>query len=128
MSDYIDFEDVQVDESEQADVSRTIKRISSLNAKAVMPDGSTMSRGQILSALGLNPGTSPTAWLTIVACGSNASALLSRDLQRVAASRLTAVSRVITGASTKPLSGIGGGFSSGGSLRDAPSNADGDEE
>jgi len=64
MSDYIDFEDVQVDESEQADVSRTIKRISSLNAKAVMPDGSTMSRGQILSALGLNPGTSPTAWLT----------------------------------------------------------------
>lgn len=45
------------------------------NAKAVLPDGKQVSRGEILSQLGLDPGTSPDAWLAIVACGSNASAL-----------------------------------------------------
>lgn len=45
------------------------------NARAVLPNGQALSRTQILERLGLNPNTPPDAWLAIVACGSNASAL-----------------------------------------------------
>lgn len=53
------------------------------NAKAVMPNGKEMSRADILSTLGLDPGTAPDAWLTIVACGSNASALTARSKEQL---------------------------------------------
>jgi hypothetical protein len=48
-------------------------------AKAVLPDGSTINREQILEKLGLDPSTRPDAWLTIIGCGSNASALKASD-------------------------------------------------
>lgn len=45
--------------------------------KLVMPDGSLKTRGEILRGLGLNPNTSPDAWLAGCGggCGSNAAAL-----------------------------------------------------
>lgn len=52
-------------------------------ATAVMPDGSQKDRKAILSQLGLDPNTSPEAWLTIVACGKNASALRQDQLRSV---------------------------------------------
>ncbi len=117
MSDCVDFEDPGFSEEEEADAVRSVSRIASLNAKAVMPDGRTLSRGEILATLGLNPSTSPTAWLTVIACGSNASALLPVDLQRVASRRLSAVSGVISrfGGGARA-----GGFAVGGTMRDAP--------
>lgn len=45
------------------------------SAKSVMTDGSILTRQQILKSLNLDPNTNPEAWLAIVACGSNASAL-----------------------------------------------------
>ena len=45
------------------------------NATAILPGNQELSRAQILSRLGLNPGTPPEAWLAVVSCGSNASAL-----------------------------------------------------
>jgi TAT (twin-arginine translocation) pathway signal sequence len=48
-------------------------------AKAVLPDGSIVDRAKILETLGLDPGTHPDAWLTIIGCGSNASALKPGD-------------------------------------------------
>lgn len=53
------------------------------NAKAVLPTGKTVDRGEILKTLGLNPNTAPDAWLTIVACGGNASALHPGDAQEL---------------------------------------------
>lgn len=50
------------------------------NAKALMPDGNLKSRADLMTQLGLNPGTSPDAWLSIIGCGVNAGALT--DLQR----------------------------------------------
>lgn len=50
-------------------------------AKAVLPSGKQLSRGEILSQLGLDPGTSPEAWLAIIVCGSNASALKPNQLR-----------------------------------------------
>jgi len=44
-------------------------------AKAVMPSGQQLDRKAILSQLGLNPNTPPDAWLAVIGCGSNASAL-----------------------------------------------------
>lgn len=52
-------------------------------AKAVMADGRTLDRAAVLSQLGLNPATPPDAWLTIVACGGNASALHPGDAQQL---------------------------------------------
>ncbi len=53
------------------------------NAKAVMADGKILDRAAILSQLGLNPATAPDAWLTVVACGGNASALHPGDAQQL---------------------------------------------
>ena len=52
-------------------------------AKAVMPDGRVRTRTELMRQLGLNPGTAPDAWLNIVGCGSNASALTSRQRQNL---------------------------------------------
>jgi len=53
------------------------------NAKAVMPDGQVLDRGAILSKLGLNPNVTPDAWLAIIGCGGNASALHTGDAQQL---------------------------------------------
>lgn len=52
-------------------------------AKAILPDGSLADRGAILTKLGLNPNTPRDAWLAIVNCGRNASALTSQQLDSV---------------------------------------------
>jgi len=52
-------------------------------AKAVLPDGATADRAAILKQLGLNPNIAPEAWLAIVACGSNASALDTQKLDEL---------------------------------------------
>jgi hypothetical protein len=49
------------------------------NAKAITSRGAKLSRAQILAQLGLDPKTPPEAWLAVVACGSNASALRVPD-------------------------------------------------
>ena len=53
------------------------------SAKAMLPSGKLADRRAILSQLGLNPGTSPDAWLAIIACGSNASALTDMSKQQL---------------------------------------------
>lgn len=50
-------------------------------AKAVLPNGDILDRAKVLSQLGLDPTTPPDAWLAIVACGSNASALRPEQLK-----------------------------------------------
>jgi len=97
MSDIIDFDALaeQQDADTQAELTRAVETIASLNASAVMPDGSTLGRAEILERLGLNPNTSPTAWLTAVVCGFNASALRPGDLQRVAATRISTAAQVL---------------------------------
>lgn len=50
-------------------------------AKAVLPNGSIADRSAVLKQLGLNPSAPPDAWLAVVACGANASALHPGDLQ-----------------------------------------------
>lgn len=116
MAETVDFESSggQEDAGAQADVAR----IASLNARAVMPDGRTLSRAEILQNLGLNPNTNPTAWLAIVACGSNASALRPGDLQRIAVDRVMSASRVLQGVQdvqdATATERAEGGFSAGG--------------
>jgi hypothetical protein len=51
--------------------------------KAVLPDGSALTREQLLTRLGLDPSTPPEAWITIVSCGSNAAALKRVDAERL---------------------------------------------
>lgn len=123
MTDSIDFDPPQTNEREQSDVTAAATRIASLNARAVMPNGKLMDRGEILATLGLNPNTAPTAWLNVIGCGSNASALLPGDLQRVTASRLAAVSNVLNQVSglTPEVgsSASASGFVSGGAMRDS---------
>jgi hypothetical protein len=51
------------------------------SAKSVMPNGSLLGRGELLSRLNLNPSTPPDAWLAIFGCGSNAGALDIRDVR-----------------------------------------------
>lgn len=53
------------------------------SAKAILPDGSLADRGAILTTLGLNPTTPPDAWLAIINCGSNASALTPQQLESI---------------------------------------------
>jgi hypothetical protein len=55
----------------EAKTSATAK----LNSRAVFADGNVLARADVLKRLNLNPNTPPEAWLAIVACGSNASAL-----------------------------------------------------
>ena len=56
-------------------------------AKAILPGNQEVSREQILSRLGLNPSTAPEAWLAVVGCGSNASALQLGEAQELLASK-----------------------------------------
>ena len=49
-------------------------------ARAMMPGGTPVDRAEILTRLGLNPNTPPDAWLAIVGCGVNASALSSQQI------------------------------------------------
>jgi hypothetical protein len=51
-------------------------------AKAVLPDGKTLDRKQILATLGLDSNTPADKWLTI-GCGVNASALKPADAKRL---------------------------------------------
>jgi hypothetical protein len=53
------------------------------NAKAVLPDGKAHTREELLTRLGLDPSTSPEAWIAITSCGSNASALKRPDAERL---------------------------------------------
>lgn len=106
-------EEEQQDPVAQQEVTAAIRTIASLNARAVMPDGKALSREEILSRLGLDPRTPPTAWLTIIGCISNASALLPGDLQRVAVTRVTNASTVLR--SVQQLGSAAQGFVSGGS-------------
>ncbi|MBI2016528.1 MAG: twin-arginine translocation signal domain-containing protein, partial [Candidatus Rokubacteria bacterium] len=50
--------------------------------KAFLPDGKLHTREELLTKLGLDPGTSPEAWITIT-CGSNAAALKLGDAERL---------------------------------------------
>src|SRR6266446_1358493 len=54
------------------------------NNTAVLPDGRKLTRAEILTKLNLDPKTPPDAWLAIVGCGSNASALNFTQAQRLA--------------------------------------------
>ena len=54
-------------------------------AKAVLPDATVVDRAEILRRLGLRPDVPPDAWLVIVNCGSNASALRPQQLREVVA-------------------------------------------
>lgn len=116
-NDIIDFEAPRSGSgaSEQSDVPAELSKIASLNARAVLPDGRTIGRSDILQSLGLNPNTSPTAWLAVIACGSNASALLPGDLQRVAANRVSNAAAILSNVQgLAGLGGVAGGFVSGG--------------
>jgi len=53
------------------------------SATALMSNGTHLDRPAILSKLGLDPHTPVDAWLAIVACGSNASALHNNDLRTI---------------------------------------------
>jgi len=55
------------------------KHIAPLNSVAVMPDGNKLSREEVLKKLNLDPNIAPDAWLAIIGCGSNASALRLDD-------------------------------------------------
>jgi TAT (twin-arginine translocation) pathway signal sequence len=50
--------------------------------KTVLPDGRKVDRKQVLDILGLDSNTPADAWLTIY-CSVNASALKTRDAQRL---------------------------------------------
>ncbi|WP_300542521.1 twin-arginine translocation signal domain-containing protein [Maricaulis sp.] len=67
------------------EVLRQMRRSDALpinrEARAVMPGGDLANREDILARLGLDPSTPPDAWLAIVACGSNASALRPHQLE-----------------------------------------------
>jgi hypothetical protein len=111
-------------EDAQTQLRDTIARfIIPLNSRAVLPDGSVVSREQILKTLNLNPGTAPDAWLAVIACGSNASALNFRDLRRIAARNLSHAARTLDSieqlqadtASEAESGGTGEGVQSGGS-------------
>jgi hypothetical protein len=104
-----DFDPPQGQQDAISGVSTVISKIASLNARAVMPNGELLDRAQILEKLGLNPNTSPTAWLTVAVCGSNASALLPDDLQRVSATRIANASNVLNN-----LQNLSSGFARGG--------------
>ena len=68
--------------------AQTKPQVRRLNkAKAVMPDGSQLDRAQVLSKLGLDPTTPPDAWLTVIGCGSNASALRPDQLKALVRSK-----------------------------------------
>lgn len=60
-----------------------LKDSVALNSKGVLPDGKTLSRAQVLAQLNLNPNTAPEAWLAIIMCGVNASALNFKDAERL---------------------------------------------
>jgi hypothetical protein len=110
MSEIVDFNASDEDDGTQSDTTASVARVASLNARAVLPTGAELTRGEVLSSLGLNPNTSPTAWLAILGCGSNASALLPGDLERVAVARVGAASNVL-----KQVQQVSGkGFSAGG--------------
>lgn len=53
------------------------------DAVAIMPTGEIADRSAILQKLGLDPSTPPDAWLAIVACGSNASALQAGQIREL---------------------------------------------
>lgn len=62
-------------------------------AKAITSGNKMLSRAEILGKLGLDPRTPPEAWLAIVACGSNASALKATEARTlVDANKLRATS------------------------------------
>jgi hypothetical protein len=68
----------------EATVPNTTKSISvNPGAKAVLPTAKTLDRSEILAQLGLNPHTSPDAWLALIMCGANASALHPGDAQQL---------------------------------------------
>ena len=49
------------------------------DARAVMADGKVRTRGELMKQLGLNPSTSPDAWLQVLECGINAGALTTAE-------------------------------------------------
>ena len=89
----LDFSSAASDTQQTRDAIRQF--VVPLNNRAVLPDGSLASREQILRALNLNPGTAPDAWLAIIACGSNASALNFKDLRRIATRNLSHAARTL---------------------------------
>ncbi|KHK90663.1 hypothetical protein LK12_15155 [Novosphingobium malaysiense] len=65
-------------------VSVNLGELLSINeAHAIMPDGKMLDREEVLDKLGLDPTTPPDAWLTIIACGSNASAIKTEKLREL---------------------------------------------
>lgn len=53
-----------------------------LNQSAILPNGKTITRAEILTGLGLDPNVAADKWLTIV-CGVNASGLKAKDASRL---------------------------------------------
>lgn len=49
--------------------------------RAVMPDGKLRSRAEMMKELGLDPSTPPDAWLSIIGCLVNGSALTPQQRQ-----------------------------------------------
>ena len=68
-----------IDATKKRKTNAFLKDIGGLNSKTLMPSGKLMSRKEILTTLNLNPNTPYDAWLAIVACGINASALMPKD-------------------------------------------------
>lgn len=82
-----------------------VKNVSiNVAAKAVLPNGKLVARENILQQLGLNPGTSPDAWLAIVACGSNASALNPSDA-KILVERGVISDKILDAATLKKIRG-----------------------
>ena len=78
------------------------------SAKAILKNGSAISRADVLTRLGLNPTTPPDAWLAIVACGSNASALDVKDAS-ILLRRGTITRRSLDAALLSKVDRLGGG-------------------
>ena len=94
---HLDFDAPQDATQDTADSMSSLLRrgIIPINNRAVFPDGSTLNRAQILERLGLNPGTPPDAWLNIIGCGSNASALTFEQAREVAITRSVRAASIV---------------------------------
>lgn len=70
-------------------------------ATAISKNGVVLNREHILENLGFDPHTPPDAWLAVIACGSNASALHPGDLQSLVNRGIIDKSKLDAGALNK---------------------------
>jgi len=61
---------------DKAELEQFIRtKLAPLNSVAVMPDGSVLTRKDILIKLGLSPDIPIEAWLNVLSCGNNSAAV-----------------------------------------------------